>query len=222
MKDFNQKIEKSRFFFILLGFIKFILRCFFKTLYRVKVYGNDRVPASGKLILCSNHISYADPVVIAAFFPRNIFFMAKIEIFSNWLFTSFLRYFNAFPVNRKGFGRQAIRHSLDILSHGEIVGIFPEGTRSTDGVIREGQKGIGLIAAMSKADILPIAISGTNMIIQKPRKRLFFPEVKIMYGDVISTLQIILNEDDRQAADLIAERTMEEIKKLYLKINGSG
>jgi 1-acyl-sn-glycerol-3-phosphate acyltransferase len=220
MKEFNQKIKKSKSFFVIFGTIKFILRMVYKLLFRVQIFDMGKMPSKGKLILCCNHMSYADPVIIDSFFfKRQIFFMAKIEAFANSFASSFLTYCNSYPVKRKGFDRQAIRHSLDILENGEIVGIFPEGTRSTDGIIREGQRGIGLLAVMSGSDILPMAISGSNMIIQKPRKRLFFPKIRIICGDLIKTADIIKTYGEKQAAEVIVSKTMEKIKELYDKIN---
>lgn len=218
MKEFNQKIKRSAAFHISFKFIKFLLRIFFKIFFRIKIYGKEKIPLSGKLILCSNHLSYIDPVVIESFFPRIIFFMGKIEIFNNRFLNSFFKFFNVFPVDRKGFSRFAIRHSYNILEKGEILGLFPEGSRSTDGIIGEGQKGVGLIAAMSNSSILPVAIAETNNIIQKPRKRIFFPKIKLIFGDLIDTDKIIKNNSLKDSAEIITLKTMEEIKKLSIQI----
>ncbi len=216
--NFNVKVNRSKSFYCLYKFLQIIVGSLFKILYRVKIYNTDKIPLDKKLILCSNHISYADPVFIDAFFPRLVFFMAKIEIFQNFIFKSFLKFFNAFPVNRERFDRQAIRNSLEVLKNNQVLGIFPEGTRSPSGVIKEGQRGVGLIAVMSNCDILPMAISGTNKIIQKPKKRLFFPKVKIIYGSLINTSEIINKYGQKEAVDVIVLKTMEEIKKLYKQI----
>ncbi len=216
----RQKIKRSRGFYILYKFLQFVVRSFFRIFYRVKIIGKENIPLNQKIILCCNHISYADPVIIDAFFPRPVFFMAKVEIFKIANFISnFLIFFNAFPVNREKFDRSSLRHSLEVLKNNEVLGIFPEGTRSPSGEVKEGQKGVGLIALLSGSNILPMAISGTNKIIQKPRKRLFFPQVKLIFGNLIITEEIIKKYGQKDAVDAIVIKTMEEIKKLYFKIS---
>ncbi|MBN1299015.1 MAG: 1-acyl-sn-glycerol-3-phosphate acyltransferase [Actinobacteria bacterium] len=218
MKEYKLKTKRPKIFHCILGTIKFVLRVFFKIFFRLEVMGTDKIPLRGRLILCSNHISYADPVIISAYFPRVIFFMAKIEVFTGWLLKSFFKYFNTFPVNRKKFDRQTIRYSLQILSDDEVVGIFPEGSRSTDGVLRDAQKGVGLISVMGKSSILPVAISGTNMIVQKPHKRFFFPKLRLIFGDVINTSEIINKYSHNDATEMIMKIAMERIKLLYEQI----
>jgi 1-acyl-sn-glycerol-3-phosphate acyltransferase len=219
MKEYILKTKRAKFFHCVLSTVRFLLRIFFRVFFRLKVYGLEKIPKNTKLVLCSNHISYADPVIIYAWYPGAIFFMAKVEAFTGWLPRSFLRYFNTFPVNRKKFDRQAIRYALQVLKDNEVVGIFPEGTRSTDGVIREAQKGVGLIAAMGQSNVLPVAISGTNKIIQKPHKRIFFPEIRLIFGDVIDTQKIIKQYGHSEAPEKIIEHAMNSIKHLYNKIS---
>ena len=219
MKEYILKTKRPKFFHCVLNIVKFMLRIFFKIFFRVKVYGIEKIPKNTNLVLCSNHISYVDPVIISAWYPQVIFFMAKVEVFKGWLLKSFFRYFNTFPVNRKKFDRQTIRYSLQVLKDREVVGIFPEGTRSTDGVIRDAQKGVGLIAFMGQSNVLPVAISGTNKIIQKPHKRIFFPEIRLIFGDVIDTQKIINQYGHREAPGKIIEYTMDSIKLLYEKIS---
>jgi 1-acyl-sn-glycerol-3-phosphate acyltransferase len=144
--------------------------------------------------------------------------MAKSELFKHRALAAIITFFNAFSVSRGAFDREAIRNSIKILEAGEIVGIFPEGTRATDGNIKEGQKGIGLISVLSKSPVIPVAISGSNMIIQKPHKRLYFPKVKIAYGEMIDTLEIIKEYGNKNAIGIIVEQTMASIKKLYNSI----
>jgi 1-acyl-sn-glycerol-3-phosphate acyltransferase len=145
--------------------------------------------------------------------------MAKIQLFSNKFVTAVVTWFNTYPVNRGAFDRQAIRNSVAILNAEQIVGLYPEGTRATDGNIKEGHKGVGLISIMGNSPVLPVAITGSNMIIQKPHKRLFFPEVRIAFGKPIDTASIVKKYGSSQASEIITLQTMAEIKKLYQKIN---
>lgn len=219
MKEFVLKTKRSKLHNSTYSLSRFLLATLFKIAYRVQVIGLDNIPRKGRIILCSNHISYLDPLVIAAFLPRYIFFMAKREVFVNKFLASVVTFFNSFPVNRDAFDSQAVKYSISILNDEEVIGIFPEGTRSTDGVIRKGYRGVGLISIMADCSILPVALSGTNKIIQKPHKRLFFPKVKIAFGKLIEIKKIIENNDDKTATNIILNKTMDSIKDLYNKLN---
>jgi len=159
-----------------------------------------------------------DPVVIGAYVPRCVYFMAKKELYNNKFLSSLVTFLNTFPVERQAFNRKAFSISFEILKDENVLGLFPEGTRSTDGVLRGGKKGIGFIAAASNTPILPVAISGTNKIIQKPYRRIFFPRVKLIVGDIIDIKDILKEHSKKEAISIIVDRTMKEIGKIYDKI----
>jgi len=190
----------------------------FNLLYRVERIDLDKIPRKGKFILCSNHISYIDPVIIGAYIPRCIYFMAKKELYNNKFLGSLVSFLNAFPVNRRTLDRRTISTSFDVLKDGNMLGLFPEGTRSTDGVIRKGKKGMGFIAAYSKTSIIAVAISGANKIVQKPHKRMFFPKIKLIAGEVIDVKDIVKKYNKKEAISIIVEKTMQEIERIYNKI----
>ncbi len=212
------KIKHSKYYFILYGIIKFILRVIFYLLYRVEKIDMDKVPRKGGLIICSNHISYIDPVIIGAFIPRCIYFMAKKELYNSKFLSSLVTFLNAFPVNRQTIDRKAFKTSFEILKKENALGLFPEGTRSTDGILRKGKKGIGYISVYSKTSILPVAISGANKIIQKPHKRLFFPKIKLIAGNLIDIRDILKKHDKKEAVSIVVDKTMEEIGRIYSRI----
>lgn len=212
------KTKHSKYYFILFKLLQFILRVIFDLLYRVEKIDLHKVPRNGKLIICSNHISYLDPVVIGAYIPRCVYFMAKKELYNNKFLSSLVTFLNAFPVERQAFNRKVFSISFEVLKDGNVLGLFPEGTRSTDGVLRGGKKGTGFIAAASNTPILPVAISGTNKIIQKPYKRIFFPRVKLIIGDIIDIKDILKEHSKKEAISIIVDRTMKEIGKIYDKI----
>jgi 1-acyl-sn-glycerol-3-phosphate acyltransferase len=222
MKEYVLKNKRSKAYFILFTFIRFIVYIPFKIIFRMKIYGRENIPASGRLILCSNHLSYIDPVMMGLCIKRQICYMAKAQLFTNKFVTAVVTWFNAYPVNTGAFDRQAIRNSVVILNAGQIIGLYPEGTRSTDGIVREGHQGVGLISVMAGSPVLPVAITGSNMIIQKPHKRLFFPQIRIAFGKPIDTTSIIKQYSTKQASEIITLQTMSEIKKLYEEIKNAG
>jgi len=213
------KLSHGRWYYFLYRTIQLTLRGIFKSLYRTEVIGLEKVPRSGRVLLCCNHISYVDPVVIGAYIPRYTYFMAKKELFKVSFLSNLVTFLNAFPVRRDTTDRYAFDTSIKILKDDNLLGLFPEGTRSTDGIIREGKKGIGLIALLSRSDILPVAISGSNEIIQKPHKRVFFPRIRLIVGDVIKTGRIIDENQRKVAIAIIVSETMDSIRKLYREIS---
>ncbi len=212
------KTKHNKPYLALYKILQLFLKVIFIVLFRVQTIDLYKVPRKGRLLICSNHIGYLDAVIVGAFIPRCIFFMAKKELYSSKILRPLITFLNAFPVKRLAFDREAFHTSFEILNTGNALGLFPEGTRSNDGIMGEGKKGIGFIAAESRAPILPIALSGTNKIIRKPSKRIFFPKIKLIVGDIIDVNHIVKNRDKREAIDIVLDKTMKEIANLYKKI----
>jgi len=213
------KYKHGKAYWFLFNLTQCALKAIFTILYRVNIRGIDKVPRKGKYIICSNHISYLDPVLIGAYIPRFTYFMAKRELFSFSFISNLVTCYNAFPVNRDIIDRNTFNTALNILKNENVLCLFPEGTRSVDGKVGEGKKGVGLISFISGAPIIPMVITGSNKIIQKPHKRIFFPKIKIAIGDIVDTAKIINENDKKRAIQIIVDETMKSIKKLYKNTN---
>ncbi|MFC0523135.1 lysophospholipid acyltransferase family protein [Pontibacillus salicampi] len=142
-------------------FARSVCAAIFYPKYKIKVEGKENIPANGPLIVCSNHISNMDPVVVGITMKRDVYFMAKEELFKNKFLGGLLRRVHAFPVKRGMKDRQALRRALDVLNDNETLGLFPEGTRSKDGKLGKGLAGAGFFALRSEASVVPCAIIGT-------------------------------------------------------------
>lgn len=151
-------------------------RVLFSLIYRIEIEGKEHLPGKGKAIVSPNHFSLMDPIIIGAFLPRKVNFMAKEELFPNRLFASILNKLGVFPVKRSGADIGAIRTALKILSNGDIFCIFPEGTRSKTGEILEAKPGSAMIAIKAQSPIIPVAIIGDYKL---------FSKVKIIMGEPI-------------------------------------
>ena len=209
------KYKHGKAYWFIFNLTQCALKGIFTILYRVNVRGLDKIPRKGKYLICSNHISYLDPVLIGAYLPRFTYFMAKRELFSFSFISNLVTFFNAFPVSRDLIDRATFNTALKILKNENILCLFPEGTRSVDGKIGEGKKGVGLISFLSGAPIIPMVIIGSNKIIQKPHKRIFFPKIKMAIGDIIDTAKIIKENDRKDAIQIIVDETMRSLKRLY-------
>lgn len=129
---------------------------------RLRIVGEQNIPADRPLLLVVNHVSNLDPMLVGGYFPLTLFAMAKREMFVNPVVTWFLAGCNCIPVNRSGGDRRAVTQALAVLGSGGRLLVFLEGTRSRDGRMQRAQPGVGFLARRSGATILPAAISGTD------------------------------------------------------------
>ncbi|HEY8394152.1 MAG TPA: lysophospholipid acyltransferase family protein [Thermaerobacter sp.] len=156
---------------MLYSLAKAIFWLLFALVFRWDVRGLEHVPKGGPLLVVANHFSWLDPPLVGTVLPRKVHFMAKQELFRYPLFGWLLKRVGAFPVRRGHPDRQALRHSLDLLRRGEVVGLFPEGTRNR-GSLGPFEPGAGLLAVKSGAPVLPVAIDGPYRIGRQVRVRI--------------------------------------------------
>ena len=186
----------------LYSFAKTVVFSALKPLYRFEVIGTEHFPKDGGILLCSNHINALDPPVVGILAPRPVHFMAKAELFKVPLLKGILPGVNAFPVKRGLSDRDALRTAIKLLKEGEVVGLFPEGTRSKDGTLGKGFSGAGFFALRGEANVVPCAIIGPY----KPFKKL-----KVVYGEPID---IAPYRERKASADEVTEKIMEKIAEL--------
>lgn len=137
-----------------------VVKPFLKIFYRVKYYGLENVPKTGKIIIASNHISMLDPPAVGAGLGREVHFMGKAELFENRFFGGLIKRLGCFPVNRGAGDGEAVNLASVVLERDMALGIFPEGTRSKDGgkPATRPKSGVAMIAQMGKCDVLPVAV----------------------------------------------------------------
>lgn len=160
----------------------FLARRVFETVFGLRVAGARNIPKRGAVLLACNHISEWDPPVLGCSFNRTVHFMAKNELFRSRLSSCFFFHLNAFPLDRRGIDRQAVRTCLDLLARGRAVAVFPEGTRSRDGRQLQPKPGIGLLAVRSGVPVLPAHISGTDRLLDSLLRRTRF---RVTFGRMI-------------------------------------
>lgn len=154
---------------------------------RVHVEGLDNVPRRGGALLVGNHVGAIDPPLTGALLSRlDVHYMAKSEPFERagvrWLF----RGFNAFPVVRGSADRVALRYTLDLLHAGHIVLVYPEGSRSPDGRLRDPQAGVGFLARHGGVPVIPVAVWGTEKVIPRGTTRIHRADVHVRYGPPVA------------------------------------
>jgi 1-acyl-sn-glycerol-3-phosphate acyltransferase len=183
-------------------FLRILLRLLFRLLYRVKIEGLQHIPAQGPVILCANHISVLDPPFIGTYLNRKLRYLAKAELFEIPVFNRLITYLGAIPVKRGGVSKESIKRVLEILRQGEMICIFPEGTRS--GQLAAGKKGAASFALKTGATVIPAVIIGDY--------KLFRP-MKIIYGPPVD-LDRYREDDAQDQLEAATEAIMNAIRRL--------
>lgn len=184
------------------SFARFIVSVALKPLYRIKVVGQENIPKDGPVLLCSNHIDNLDPPVVGITSPRTVHFMAKEEVFRVPILKTILPKLHAFPVKRGMSDREALRTAIKVLKEGNLLGLFPEGTRSKTGELQKGLAGAGFFALRSEAVVVPCAIIG-------PYKA--FQPLKVVYGKPIDFAEYRKEKVSAEEATLIIMNSIKEL-----------
>jgi 1-acyl-sn-glycerol-3-phosphate acyltransferase len=127
----------------------------------LRVYGAERVPAHGGVVVAANHFSWIDPPALGAASPRTLYYMAKVEAHRVPGLGQLMRTFGAFPVRRGESDRDAVRTMREIVSAGNALGMFAEGTRQMSGIPGVVQPGAAMVAITEEAPVVPAAIHGS-------------------------------------------------------------
>lgn len=182
--------------------VKALVRCFMVICFRIKIVGKENIPAEGACIVCSNHKSYFDPPMLVAFSKRHVNMIAKKDLLKNPLMRWLCNTFGAFMVERDGKDIEAVKQSLKILKNGEILGIFPEGTRNGLAKGEKVKNGAVLMAIKSGAPIIPAGIKGDYKL---------FRRVTMTYGEPIHYDKTKINQQDKEEVDKLTDDLMNTI-----------
>lgn len=172
-----------------------------KLIYRIEIHGYENIPKDNKYIVCPNHLSTLDPPMIAGIMPRNVAFMAKKELFNIPLLRWWLDWLGAFAVDRENLGPSTVKTVEAIYDSKWVLGIFPQGTRGLPGEIKGITKGFAGLARLTKCDILPVGIIGSNEAKWIP----FSGKIIINIGKIIP-----YNKD----LELVKKQWIEQIQEL--------
>ena len=187
---------------------KVLCRFWFGLILRTQIIGVENIPKDGAFILAANHVSNWDPPFLGTFIDREVCYMGKEELFSNPIMAWICRNLHVFPVKRGAADKSAIKTAIKLLKDGKCFGIFPEGTRSKTGKLGKAEPGVSLIAAMTKAPIIPAAIVNTEKIFSREK---FLPRLAVVYG---KPMNFTGSTKDKQALADFAQEIMNEIAKL--------
>ncbi|MFF8959867.1 lysophospholipid acyltransferase family protein [Streptomyces sp. NPDC014894] len=192
-----------------------------RLLFRPRIEGLEHIPEDGAAIVAGNHLSFSDHFLMPAIIKRRITFLAKAEYFTGpglkgRLTAAFFRSAGQIPVDRSGkdAGQAAIREGLGVLGRGELLGIYPEGTRSHDGRLYKGKVGVAVMALRAGVPVIPCAMVGTFEI-QPPGQKL--PKIKrvtVRFGEPLDFSRYTGLENEKAAIRAVTDEIMYAILSL--------
>lgn len=175
-----------------------VIGCVLKVCMRFKIKGKENIPSQGAFLLCSNHMSAMDPILIAAGCKRQLTFMAKEELFKVFLLGHLIKALGAFPIKRGRGDAAAVMATLKIMKRGGATLIFPEGTRMKKGERKEVSGGIIRLAIQSGVPIVPAYVTKNT----------------VTYGKPISYDEYVENVQDADKMQALADNLMDIIYSL--------
>ncbi|NUQ71718.1 MAG: 1-acyl-sn-glycerol-3-phosphate acyltransferase [Chthonomonadales bacterium] len=159
-----------------------LVRCLLRLLGPTTVIGHDRIPESGGVIIACNHVSLLDPPLVGCSVRRECAFMARHDLWKFRPFGALISRLNAFPVRRNTADRGAIKEAIRRLDEGQVLVLFPEGTRSHDGRLQPAEPGLTMILQRSKAPVIPCALVGPEKMLPHGRRIPNPTRLKVVFG----------------------------------------
>jgi len=190
-------------------FLQALCRIATTLLFDLKVFGVERIPREGGVLVVCNHQSYLDPVLVAVRSRRPLGYMAKSELFGFKPFEWLIRSLGAFPVRQGAGDVGAMKEAIERLRQGEALTIFPEGSRAHDGNLLPIEPGIALMVRKAKVPVLPVVFDGAFRAWPKGRKIFQPAPVRVLYGRQMDLLaldrQQIIETIDRSFHQLLSQ-----------------
>lgn len=169
-------------------FGRFLFKLIFLFIFRCKSEGKENIPKNTGVIISPNHMSFFDPPLTGAFMDKDLYFMAKQELFNIPVLDFLIKRTNAFPVKRGMQDMSAFRNAFALLKNKKALLMFPEGTRSKDGSMGKARAGVGMVSCTAQVPIVPVKITNTNNMNK-------FKQITIKYGKPVYPPKEYTKED---------------------------
>lgn len=184
------------------GFLHFVCRLLATVFFQVRIAGREWVPTEGGVLVLSNHQSHFDPVLIGLACDRRMNYLARETLFGFAPFRWLIQSLDAIPIDREGLGLSGLKETLRRLKSGELVLIFPEGTRSRDGEVAPFKPGFSALAKRASVPLLPVAIDGAFQA--WPRRRLLpgLSTIHIQFGEPLSAAAASAYDERQLVAEI--------------------
>lgn len=186
---------------IVKAFLCFIARI----VYRIKIVGKDNIPETGKYIICGNHVHALDAPVIVLTAKRQIRFIAKEELYKSAIIRWLSKIFEIIKIKRNSADLEAMKEMLKALKNGQIIGIFPEGTRNGLEKHSELKTGAAYIALKTNTQVIPVGVKGSF----KP-----FSKITLIYGKPMDFSKYVEQKNDKEIQEKVTHEIMNEVIRL--------
>lgn len=187
------------------NFAKVVVGAIYRVLFRFKIVGRENVPMDGGVILCANHTSYHDTLVLGITSPRNLHFLAKYELWKNKFFARLFDSLGGIPINRENPGRDSFKRTLEVLKDGRAIAMFMQGGRRKDIDTDDVKSGVALFAVKGKVPVVPVNITSRFKL---------FSRVNVNIGKPISFEEFWDTRLRSEQLNQIAQRVIDAIAKL--------
>lgn len=176
------------------------VRFFGGIFFRLKLRGIDKFPLEGGALVCSNHQSYFDPILLGALCERRMNYLARENLFKSFFLGGLIGLYDAIPVKRDGMSISGLKETLRRLKRGELVVIFPEGTRTSDGEIAPMKSGFCMLARKAGVPLVPVGIAGAFDVWPKGNRFPRFSRMCLEAGEPIPAADVAELDDDTLVA----------------------
>lgn len=190
-------------------FFRFFLIWACKLFFHLEVRGRGFIPAKGGFVLASNHASFLDPILLGTACPRVLNFAARESLFRNKLFGWLIAEVGSFPIKRWSADLSAVKESVRRLKNNAGLLVFPEGTRSQDGCIREITSGFVMLAAKAGVPIIPVWVSGSRKAWGKGSKFIQPAKIRVIFGNSVEV-------ENRRDYQTTAREVLKQIQGLSI------
>lgn len=189
-----------------------------KVLWRFEVSGRDRLPSVGPFVCCPVHRSYVDFLIVGMSVPRRMRFMAKDSLWRAPRFGRFIEALGAFPVDRSGADRSALRRAEEAIRGGEPLVMFPEGRRREGPRIVEMQQGPAFVACRNRVPIVPVGIGGSDRAMPIGARMIRLAKVRVVIGEPIYPDVPLEGTVPRRVVEKTTEDLKQSLQGLYDKV----
>lgn len=179
-----------------------LARLFGTALFRIRVQGREHVPKMGGGLVCANHQSYFDPVIVGLAMDHRLNYLARDTLFRNPLFRWLINFLDAIPIDREGGGIAGLKETLRRLKQDELVLIFPEGTRTRDGEVQPLKSGFCAVARRGKQPLIPIGLDGTFQAWPRTSPLPQLSTIAVVIGEPIMPELVSALDDQQLVAEL--------------------
>jgi 1-acyl-sn-glycerol-3-phosphate acyltransferase len=171
---------------LLYNTLRVLVRLACVLVFRIRCRGRENEPPRGAAIICANHQSFFDPVFVGLAFNRRLNFLARKSLFASGPFTWLIESLDAIAIDREGFGLAGLKESLRRLRRGEMVLVFPEGTRSRDGEVAPFKPGITAMVRRCEVTLVPVGVDGAYQSWPRSERWPRLEVVHVVIGEPLS------------------------------------